>query len=243
MTDTIRRIVLDTETTGFNHSDPDYPDRILEFAGVEMVNRHYTGNSLHLYIDPERDIPDEVIAIHNITPEKLAAENAKPFVAVAQQIFDFLKGAELLIHNATFDVSFLNAEFARVGLPNVETICQITDTLAMARKKYPGQKNTLDALCERLEVNNKHRVFHGALLDCELLGEVYLAMTREQSSMLAEFDQAATEAATANLPPRPTQPLRIILPTDAEHADHEAFLEMIDKKSNGNTLYRKMEAA
>ena len=236
-----RQIILDTETTGFNHSDPDNPDRLIEFAGIEMHNRHYTGKQLHLYIHPERDVPEGAVKVHGLTLEKLESFNAKPFAQVAQQIFDFLSGAELIIHNAPFDVGFLNAEFARVGLPHIDTVCHITDTLEMARKKFVGQKNSLDALCERFQINNKHRTFHGALLDSELLGDVYLAMTREQHSMMDAFDQATTEAATANLPPRP-QNLRILRASDEEIVAHENYLNALDKTSNGNTLYRKKAA-
>ncbi len=241
MSDAVRQIILDTETTGFNHSAAENPDRIIEFAGVEMHNRQYTGNSLQLYIHPERDIPQEAINVHNITLEKLIEVNAPPFAQVAQQIFDFIKGAQLLIHNAAFDVSFLDAEFARVGLPKVHSVCDVVDTLEMARKRYPGQKNTLDALCERLGVNNSHRIYHGALLDCELLGEVYLAMTRNQLSMMDVFDQAAVDLAIGNLPPRPDV-LRVLLANEEECVAHEAYLDEIDKASNHLTLYRQAQS-
>ena len=166
-----RQIILDTETTGFYHSAAENPDRLIEFAGLEMINRQLTENTLHLYIHPQRDIPAEAAAIHGITLDQL--EGKPVFAQVAQQIFDFLKGAELIIHNAKFDIGFLNAEFARVGLPPIDSVCSVIDTLEMARNKYPGQKNNLDALCNRLGVDRSRRVLHGALIDCELLGGVY----------------------------------------------------------------------
>lgn len=233
----VRQIILDTETTGFNAFDPEHPDRMLEFAGLEMRHRHLTGNSLHLFIHPQRDIPDEAAAIHGITLDKLT--DSPTFDKVAQQIFDFIKGAELIIHNAKFDVGFLNAEFARVGLPNVETICpSIIDTLAMARKEYPGQKNSLDALCTRLEIDRSRRVYHGALIDCELLGEVYLAMTREQGSLIEEL--ATNHTDHAHYPKRPDY-LKVQLARESEEQEHQAFLDNMEKKLGGACLYRKME--
>ena len=151
MTETpIRQIILDTETTGLEHSAAENPDRMIEFAGLEMVNRQFTQNNLHLYIHPQRDINPDAIAVHGITLEKLESENAPVFAEVAQQIFDFIKGAELIIHNAKFDVGFLDAEFARVGLPKVKTICTVVDTLEMARDRYPGQKKQLGRIVQPL---------------------------------------------------------------------------------------------
>ena len=224
----LRQIILDTETTGFNHSDPENPDRLIEFAGIEMVNRQFTNNNLQLYVHPERDIPEDAIKVHGIT---LAQLEGKPvFAEVAQQIFDYLQGAELIIHNAKFDVSFLNAEFARVGLPPVETICpSIIDTLQMAREAYPGQKNTLDALCTRLGVDRSRRVLHGALIDCELLGGVYLAMTRGQFSLADQFDSVSgslTQQPTVVHEPRPAQ-LKILRASESECIAHEEYLDAL----------------
>lgn len=245
---THRQIFLDTETTGFYHSAPENPDRMVEFAGVEMINRQYTHHNLHLYINPQRDVPEEAVKIHGLTLDKLVD---KPlFAAVAQQIFDYIKGAELIIHNAKFDVGFLNAEFARVGLPNVETICPIiTDTLAMAKGKYPGQKNSLDALCNRLGVDKSKRVFHGALIDCELLGEVYLAMTRTQFSLVADSDEVETEPQprTSVEDVQPTtskvrpEYLKIIEADIQECKSHNDYLLNLEKKLGGSCIYRDFE--
>ncbi|SUA21061.1 DNA polymerase III subunit epsilon [Neisseria gonorrhoeae] len=177
-----RQIILDTETTGLY---ADGGDRLVEFAGLEMVNRQMTDKNLHLYVHPERDMPEEAARVHGLTIQVLEEKNAPPFAEVGRQIADFLRGAELIIHNAKFDVGFLNMEFRRVGLPTVEELgCTVTDTLAMAREMFPGQKASLDALCNRFSVDRSKRVLHGALIDCELLGEVYLAMTRRQFDLM-----------------------------------------------------------
>lgn len=179
---TTRQIILDTETTGLY---ADGGDRLVEFAGLEMVNRQMTDKNLHLYVHPERDMPEEAARVHGLTIQVLEGKNAPPFAEVGRQIADFLRGAELIIHNAKFDVGFLNMEFRRMGLPTVEELgCTVTDTLAMAREMFPGQKASLDALCNRFSVDRSKRVLHGALIDCELLGEVYLAMTRRQFDLM-----------------------------------------------------------
>ena len=220
-----RQIILDTETTGFEHSRADNPDRMIEFAGLEMVNRQFTQNDLHLYIHPERDIPAEATAVHGITLDDLADKPV--FADVAQQIFDFLKGAELIIHNAKFDVGFLNMEFRRMGLPTVEELgCTVTDTLLMAREMFPGQKASLDALCNRFSVDRSKRVLHGALIDCELLGEVYLAMTRQQFDLMGEAEEegpAAKPVASAEM--KLGAKLKVIKADEAELAAHEEYLD------------------
>lgn len=232
-----RQIILDTETTGLNADAPVLPDRLIEFAGLEMVNRQFTGNSLHLYVHPQRDIPAEASAVHGITLEQL--EGKPVFAEVAQEIWDFLAGAELVIHNAKFDMGFLNAEFARVGKPKLESVCTVVDTLAMAREKYPGQKASLDALCNRLGVDRSRRVLHGALIDCELLGGVYLAMTRGQFSLVdaddapvARQDEPAGQGHAAPVS-RPAR-LRVRRADADEHAAHEAYLDGLGE----NCLYR-----
>lgn len=232
-----RQIILDTETTGFEHSRADNPDRMIEFAGLEMVNRQFTQNDLHLYIHPERDIPAEATAVHGITLDDLADKPV--FADVAQQIFDFLKGAELIIHNAKFDVGFLNAEFARVGLPNIDSVCTVVDTLEMARKRYPGQKNSLDALCTRLGVDRSRRVLHGALIDCELLAEVYLAMTREQFDLVgAEETAAAAQSADTGIAVQTAGGgLKILRADTEETAAHLEYLAELDKASGGQCLW------
>ena len=240
-----RQIILDTETTGFYHSAKETPDRLIEFAGLEMVNRQLTGNSLHLYINPERDIPQDAVAVHGITGDQLADKPV--FAEVAQQIFDYLQGAELIIHNAKFDIGFLNAEFARVKLPNIDSVCTVTDTLEMARNKYPGQKNSLDALCSRLGIDRSRRTLHGALIDCELLADVYLGMTRGQFSFAAELEAdeksapatAATRTANPAISFQSTAPLKIIYADAAECAAHEALLDGLDKAAGGTCIYRR----
>ena len=239
-----RQIILDTETTGFEHSRADNPDRMIEFAGLEMVNRQFTQNDLHLYIHPERDIPAEATAVHGITLDDLADKPV--FADVAQKIFDFLKGAELIIHNAKFDVGFLNAEFARVGLPNIDSVCTVVDTLEMARKRYPGQKNSLDALCTRLGVDRSRRVLHGALIDCELLGGVYLAMTRGQFSLddafAADSAVSAGKAAKGMLAaPLSAGKLKVQAASEEECAAHENYLDGLDKAAGGRCIYRQSD--
>ncbi|MDO4640926.1 MAG: DNA polymerase III subunit epsilon [Neisseria sp.] len=232
-----RQIILDTETTGFK---PNMGDRILEFAGIEMKSRQLTGSHLHLYIHPDRDIPEESINVHGITLEKLEGE--PKFEAVGQKIADYLRGAELIIHNAPFDVGFLDMEFKRMGLPTVEGLgCKVTDTLAMAREMFPGQKNSLDALCNRFEVDRSKRVFHGALIDCELLAEVYLSMTRGQFSLVEE--DVAPEAMKVEVGQNTGRPahLKVVRADESELAAHEAYLDDLDKASGGSCLWRRDE--
>ena len=178
-----RQIVLDTETTGMNQFGAHYEGHcIIEIGAVEMVNRRYTGRKLHLYIKPDCEVDPDAIKVHGITDEMLA--DKPDFAAVAQEFIDFIQGAELLIHNAPFDVGFMDYEFAKHKL-NVKTtdICLVTDTLQMARQAYPGKRNNLDALCDRLGIDNSKRTLHGALLDAEILGDVYLAMTGGQTNL------------------------------------------------------------
>jgi len=232
-----RQIILDTETTGLY---ADRGDRMLEFAGIEMKKRQLTMNNLHLYIHPDRDIPEEAAAVHGITLEQLEERSAPKFEQVGRQIADFLRGAELIIHNARFDVGFLNMEFARMGLPSIEELdCEITDTLAMAREKFPGQKASLDVLCSRLDVDRSKRVLHGALIDCELLAEVYLAMTREQFDLVgAEETAAAAQSADTGTAVQTAGSGLKILRADAEEtAAHLEYLAELDKASGGQCLW------
>lgn len=219
-----RQIILDTETTGLY---ADGGDRLVEFAGLEMVNRQMTDKNLHLYIHPERDMPEEAARVHGLTIEVLEGKNAPPFAQVGRQIADFLRGAELIIHNAKFDVGFLNMEFRRMGLPTVEELgCTVTDTLSMAREMFPGQKASLDALCNRFSVDRSKRVLHGALIDCELLGEVYLAMTRQQFDLMGEAEEegpAVKPVASAEM--KFGAKLKVIKADEAELAAHEEYLD------------------
>lgn len=232
-----RQIILDTETTGLHANRG---DRLIEFAGLEMIDRKLTGRALHLRVHPQRDIPEEASRIHGITLDQLEGEPT--FDQVGQKIADFIQDAELIIHNAPFDVGFLDMEFQRIGLPTTAQIAaEITDTLVMAKEHYPGQKNSLDALCTRLEIDRSRRVFHGALIDCELLAEVYLGMTRSQFSLIDQLDETETTPSqhTKSQPSqtnRPTQ-LRIQLANAAEIAAHEAYLDQLEQKTP--VLWRK----
>ena len=171
----VRQLILDTETTGLSAKSG---DRLVEFAALEMIDRRITGSNLHIYINPERDMPEEAVRVHGLTEEFLA--DKPTFAQVGQQIADFIKGAELIMHNAVFDMAFLNMELTRIGLPEITDLAiNVIDTLIMARQRFPGERNSLDTLCKRFNIDLNKRKLHGALIDCELLGEVYLAMTSE----------------------------------------------------------------
>lgn len=229
-----RQIILDTETTGFKAN---MGDRILEFAGIEMKSRQLTGSHLHLYIHPDRDIPEDSVNVHGITLEKLEGE--PKFEEVGRRIADYLRGAELIIHNAPFDVGFLDMEFTRMGLPTIgELGCTVTDTLAMAREMFPGQKNSLDALCNRFEVDRSKRVFHGALIDCELLAEVYLSMTRGQFSLVDDDMAAGADHMPAGRQLQRPAKLKVLHATAREAAEHDAYLDGLDKAAGGACLWR-----
>lgn len=234
----MRQIILDTETTGL---DPNQGHRIIEFAGLEMEDRKLTGRSLHLYIHPERDIDPDAERVHGIS---LASLEGKPrFAEVAQQLVDFIAGAELIIHNAPFDVGFMDAEFRRVGLAPVAKTCGgVIDTLAMARDNFPGKRNSLDALCDRFEIDRSNRTYHGALIDCELLAEVYLWMTRGQDSLL--MDAGSDDSASACSSVRMAferKPLAVLQPSADELAEHQAYLDTLDKSVKGTCLWRAIE--
>lgn len=237
----MRQIVLDTETTGLN---PSTGDRLVEIAGVEMINRRLTGRHLHFYVHPERDIPEEAIAIHGIRLDFLA--DKPKFREVANDIRDFVEGAELIIHNANFDLGFLDMEFGLAGLPTFRSVAgNVIDTLREARQMFPGKRNSLDALCDRLGVSNAHRTLHGALLDAELLAEVYLAMTRGQNSLV--IDMLDTGAGPAGSGQAAADLSRLILPvlsaTPDELAAHAAVLKGLDKASGGKTVWKENDPA
>lgn len=224
----MRQIVLDTETTGL---DPKQGHRIIEIGCVEMINRRLTGNNYHQYLQPDRAIDEGAQAVHGITPEFLAD---KPrFADVVGDFLEYMKGAELIIHNAPFDVGFINHELKLIGpeYGEVSTYCTVTDTLVMARKMRPGKKNNLDALCREYEVNNTQRDLHGALLDSELLAEVYLYMTGGQSNLLLDSEEAGSagdEGAANNRIQRiaaDRPPLKIVPPSDEELNEHRAFVK------------------
>jgi DNA polymerase-3 subunit epsilon len=233
-----RQIVLDTETTGL---EPELGHRVIEIAGVELVNRRFTGNDFHRYFNPGRESEAGALEIHGLTAEFLSDKPG--FRDVAAEFLDFVGGAELVIHNSAFDVAFLNRELDLADLKPVTDYCQgVVDTLRMAKDLHPGKRNSLDALCERYQIDNSARTLHGALLDARLLAEVYLAMTRGQESLVMEVEAppaaaAAAEAAHGKLD------LIVIRATKDELAEHARMLDDIDKASKGTTLWRRLEKA
>ncbi|WP_370678555.1 DNA polymerase III subunit epsilon [Comamonas sp. GB3 AK4-5] len=239
-----RLIVLDTETTGLSAVDG---DRIVELGCVELVNRKLTGNNLHLYFNPERDSHEEALRVHGLTTEFL--RDKPKFAEKARDILAYLQGAdEVIIHNAPFDVGFLNKELERVGLPPFKQhVSVVTDTLVMAKELFPGKRNSLDALCDRLEVDNSGRTLHGALLDAELLADVYINMTRGQDALLMAEDDGPADAGAALLQQHNKVDLRSIrLPvlqaSEHELAAHEQVLTELDKSSDGKTIWRTAAA-
>lgn len=235
----MRQVFLDTETTGLN---PATGDRIVEIGCIEMINRKLTGRTLHCYLNPERDMPAEAEKVHGLSADFLAD---KPlFAHVADEVVAMLEGAEIIIHNADFDIGFLDHEFARLKRPPVrEWVGKVTDSLFMAREMFPGKSNTLDALCRRLEVDNSHRDFHGALLDAGLLAEVYVRLTRGQDSLVIDrFD--ADEGADGGVERVDLSQfeLPVLQPTDEERIAHDKALADLDKASGGKTVWRTVMA-
>lgn len=234
----MRQIFLDTETTGLS---AEAGDRIIEIGCLEMVNRRMTGNNLHHYLNPDRSSHPDALKVHGITDAFLAD---KPrFAEVAQQLHDYLKGAEVIIHNAAFDLGFLDAELKRLGLgPTTSIVAKVTDSLLMAREMFPGKSNSLDALCKRLEVDNTHRNLHGALLDAGLLAEVYVRLTRGQGSLVID-DGAGAGGQGAQQDAQPVNmsefELPILVASDAELQAHAAVMTDLDKASGGKTVWRQ----
>jgi len=233
----MRRIVLDTETTGL---EPSEGHRVIEIACVELFDRRPTGRNFHRYLNPDREIDAVAIGIHGLTTDFLAD---KPrFGDIADEFIEFVEGAELLIHNAPFDVGFLDAEFALVGRPGIRTVCPVTDTLAMAREMHPGKRNSLDALCDRYLVDNSRRSLHGALLDAQLLADVWLAMTRGQDTLDISLMDSPSAGAAGGVPDRPAK-LAVVRASAGELAAHAAMCERIDKESKGRCLWKQAEPA
>lgn len=237
----MRQIVLDTETTGLS---PENGDRIIEIGCVELINRKLTGNNLHQYINPERDSDPEALKVHGISNEFL--RDKPKFAAIATELLDYLRGAELIIHNAPFDIGFLNKELERLNLGRMdEHVSGVLDTLAMAKELFPGKRNSLDALCSRLEVDNSDRTLHGALLDAELLADVYINMTRGQNALgiddHAASDDDQAQGLTLTVADLSTYQLTVLQANEAERAAHDAVLADLDKASKGKTLWRKHE--
>ncbi|MSQ20768.1 MAG: DNA polymerase III subunit epsilon [Betaproteobacteria bacterium] len=229
----MRQIVLDTETTGLSAG---LGDRIVEIGAVEMVNRRLTGNHFHRYVNPERKVGAGALRVHGLTDDFLS--DKPKFSEVAAALLDFIRGGELVIHNAPFDVEFLNAELARMKRGVVADHCAgVFDTLVHARELHPGRKNSLDALCERYAISNAHRKLHGALLDAELLAEVYLAMTRGQDSLAIDMGGATNAGDAIRRAARPKVPLIVRAASDIEQADHAKALEAIQKESRGRCVW------
>ncbi len=238
----MRQIVLDTETTGL---EPREGHRIIEIGCVELIDRRLTGNHYHQYIHPDRVVDEGAIAVHGITNEFLAD---KPrFAEIAREFIDFIKGAELVIHNAAFDVGFINHELSLLGPEwgRVEDYCTVLDTLALARKMHPGQRATLDALAKRYDVDTSARTLHGALLDSEILADVYLAMTGGQTALLLDDhgtdQQGGTGASGPTRLAADRPPLPVVRATEEERRAHLAYLDLIEKSSGGPCLWRQLE--
>jgi len=227
----MRQILLDTETTGLNPEPERGGHRIVEIAALEMKSRNLTGASLHYYLNPEREIDAGAIKIHGLQADFLASQPR--FADIAEDLVAFIEGAELIAHNSAFDIAFLNAELARVGKPTVQDLCpKITDTLSMARERFPGKSNKLDALCERFAIDKSARTLHGALIDTDLLAQVYLALTRGQDSLMIEA-QVSTNPASSAYPDRlmlTKRPL-VLRASEEEMAEHSKQLEKIEQQS------------
>lgn len=236
-----RQIVLDTETTGMNMIGVHYEGhRIIEIGAVEVINRRLTGNNFHMYLKPDRLVDPEAFGVHGIADEFLAD---KPmFADIADEFLEYIHGAELVIHNASFDIGFMDYEFGMLkrDIGKTETFCQITDSLAMARKMYPGKRNSLDALCNRYEIDNSKRTLHGALLDAEILAEVFLMMTGGQTSLAFSLDgEQNNQGGGENIQRivRPSSGLRVVSASDEEIVAHEGRLDLVQKKG-GSCLWR-----
>lgn len=235
----MRQIILDTETTGLEARNG---DRIIEIGCVELVSRRLTGNHYHQYIQPGREVPQEAIEIHGITNDFLVD---KPrFNLIAKEFMDYVRGAELVIHNAAFDVGFINMELERLGSEwgKIDDHCTILDTLTMARTMHPGQRNTLDALCKRYYIDNASRTLHGALLDSEILADVYLAMTGGQTALLLDAESANGDNGSNVALPIERPPLNVLLANDSELAAHQEYMTMVAKSAGGESVWQKLKS-
>lgn len=235
----MRQIVLDTETTGL---EPDMGHRVIEIGAVELVNRRFTGRHFHEYMNPDRDIDDGALEVHGLTAAFLSD---KPrFDEIAEAFLTFVDGAELIIHNAPFDLSFLDYELQRWrrGIPKLDAVCGVTDSLILARQKHPGQKNNLDALCRRYHVDNSQRELHGALLDAEILADVYLLMTGGQTSLFGSAERSSNEAQSTGEDRRIALD-QVVLPlikaNDREREDHEKYLDFLGERSGAEPVWRQ----
>ncbi|WP_396437809.1 DNA polymerase III subunit epsilon [Limnohabitans sp.] len=236
----MRQIVLDTETTGLSAEGG---DRIIELGCVELYARKLTGNNLHFYFNPERDSHEDALKVHGISNEFL--RDKPKFSELSEEILDYLSDAEIIIHNAAFDLSFLNKELERVGKKPFKTYVNgVIDTLAMAKEMFPGKRNSLDSLCDRLEVDNSGRTLHGALLDAELLADVYINMTRGQEALLIDAGDAPTDNLSVKLQLDLSTYALPVLPANAQELSaHDEVLTQIDKSSGGKTVWRLAQSA
>lgn len=235
----MRQIVLDTETTGLSAADG---DRIIEIGCVEMVNRKLTGNNRHFYLNPERVIHEDALRVHGISLEFLA--DKPKFAEVANDLLDYLAGAELIIHNAPFDIGFLDEEFRRLGHGKTrQLVGGVIDTLVMAKEMFPGKRNGLDALCDRLGVDNSGRTLHGALLDAELLADVYINLTRGQDALVMDMETSNVNSQGVQAIDLSGFSLPVLMASDTEAQEHESILIDLDKASKGKTVWRSLEAA
>jgi DNA polymerase III subunit epsilon len=232
----MRQIVLDTETTGLAAREG---HRIIEVGAIEIVGRRLTERRLHHYVNPGRDSDEGALAVHGLTSEFLA--DKPPFAGIADELLAFVRDAEVIIHNASFDLEFLDEELKRLSRPPFAEHCaRVTDSLTLARELHPGKRNSLDALCERYGVSSRHRTLHGALLDAGLLAEVYLAMTRGQDSLVIDLDGGGGEVDTAPLDP---SRLRVVAASEAEAAAHEALLDRLERECRVGAVWRRAFSA
>ncbi|WP_299796103.1 DNA polymerase III subunit epsilon [Ramlibacter sp.] len=230
----MRQIVLDTETTGLSAEGG---DRIIEIGCVELVGRKLTGNNRHFYLNPERESHEDALKVHGISNDFL--RDKPKFAAVAEELMEYLRGAEVIIHNAAFDVAFLNKELEMVGRESFKSVAaRVTDTLVMAKEMYPGKRNSLDALCDRLGVDNSSRTLHGALLDAELLADVYINLTRGQDALLIDVGAHDHISGITTRVDLRQFTLPVLLASEQENAAHEDVLKQLDKASGGRTLWR-----
>ena len=235
----MRQIFLDTETTGLSAENG---DRIIEIGCVELLNRKLTGNNLHFYVNPERDSHEDALKVHGISNEFL--KDKPKFADIAEQLLDYVQGAEIIIHNAPFDIGFLNKELELLGKkPFTTVVDSVTDSLAMAKELFPGKRNSLDALCDRLEVDNSGRTLHGALLDAELLADVYINLTRGQEALLIDAGGDDGQAGSEESVDLSGYVLPVIHANAQEQAAHQEQLAQLDKASGGKTLWRQLDSA
>jgi DNA polymerase-3 subunit epsilon len=232
----MRQIFLDTETTGLSAEGG---DRVIEIGCVELFNRKLTGNNLHFYLNPERDSHEDALKVHGISNDFL--RDKPKFAQVAQEVLDYLHGAEIIIHNAAFDVGFLNKELERVGeAPFTTHVSSVTDTLVMAKQMFPGKRNSLDALCDRLGVDNSGRTLHGALLDAELLADVYINLTRGQEALLIDISDDQPQHQSVGSIDLSSYQLPVLRANAQELTMHEDLLQQLDKASGGKTVWRNL---